>query len=87
MLGLEEFKCPVIGNNVYLVTDYLVLPLEEAFQDGDCLHLKYTVVMLSCREFLGHEPSGSTCLPSWALSIDTPNPRCGGVTDEPYGFT
>ena len=38
-LSLEEFKHSVVGNDIYLITNEFVLPLEEGFEYCDGFHL------------------------------------------------
>src|ERR1700734_3298944 len=68
------------------VTDQLIFPLEESLKDSYWLHFKDTIVMLGSGELLGHEPGGSTCLPSSSLHIHCTYPRCRCVANNPDGF-
>ena len=40
---------------------FRILPLHEGFKHGNCLMLMCSVMLLCITEFLGHEPSWSTC--------------------------
>ena len=74
----------MVGNNMNFVTEELIFPLEESLKYGDSFHLKHMIVVLSSGKFLGHEPSGSACLPGRALSIYAAYAGRRCIADEPY---
>ncbi len=57
-LHLEELKGFMICDYVDFMAQKLVLPFEEGFENGYCLHLKNSVVHLCQGELLRHKASG-----------------------------